>query len=170
MQKVRLTNHERADHNENERRASLEKPNVPVEIVGAESKTEDRKKESVKSILREDRGNGGGMRAKDRGVNTETQRRAMARESNRRSVRIGAGLSWEVGKVRSSNEASNDRGAKGPEFKGNVGRSQSAEIDMSLTTPPSVRELQVALYVKAKAKPAYRFYALYNKNIIDKTC
>ena len=27
---------------------------------------------------------------------------------------------------------------------------------MSLTTPPSVRELQRALYVKAKAKPAYR--------------
>ena len=44
-----------------------------------------------------------------------------------------------VGKVHSSKEASNDRGAKGPEFKGNAGRSQSAEIDMSLTTPPSVR-------------------------------
>ena len=68
-----------------------------------------------------------------------------------------------VGKVHNSKEASNDRGAKGPEFKGNAGRSQSAEIDMSLTTPPSVRELQVGLYVKAKAKPAYRFYALYDK-------
>ena len=67
------------------------------------------------------------------------------------------------GEVRSSVEASNDRGAKGPRFKGNAGSSQNREIGVSLTTPPKVRELQRAWYAKAKAKPAYRFYALYDK-------
>jgi hypothetical protein len=53
-----------------ERRASLEKPNVPVEIVGASRRPKPAREESVKSILREDRGSGGGMCAKDKGVNT----------------------------------------------------------------------------------------------------
>ena len=66
--------------------------------------------------------------------------------------------------VRSSAEASNDRGAKGrPQFKGNAGSSQNREIGVSLTTPAKVRELQRALYAKAKANPAYRFYALHDK-------
>jgi RNA-directed DNA polymerase len=34
---------------------------------------------------------------------------------------------------------------------------------VSLRTPPKVRELQRALYAKAKANSAYRFYALYDK-------
>ena len=34
---------------------------------------------------------------------------------------------------------------------------------MNLATPESVRKLQRALYAKAKANPAYRFYALYDK-------
>jgi len=34
---------------------------------------------------------------------------------------------------------------------------------VNLATPESVRKLQRALYAKAKANPAYRFYTLYDK-------
>src|ERR1700722_9555884 len=79
-----------------ERRASLEKPNVPVEIVGASRRPKPAREESVASILGEDRGSGGGMRAKDRGVNTGDPAQCFgASPSNRRSARIGAGLNWE---------------------------------------------------------------------------
>ena len=79
-----------------ERRVSLEKPNVPVEIVGARRRPKSGREESVKSIFREDRGSGGGMCAKDRRVNTGDPAQCKGKgPSNRRSARIGAGLSWE---------------------------------------------------------------------------
>jgi len=79
-----------------ERRASLEKPNVPVENVGANRRPKPGREESVESIFREDRGSGGGMCAKDKGVNTgDPAQCGGASHGNRRSARIGAGLSWE---------------------------------------------------------------------------
>jgi RNA-directed DNA polymerase len=69
-----------------------------------------------------------------------------------------------VGEVRSSEEASNDRGAKGPQFQGNVTSGQRAEIDAK-RLPPQIKlwKLQEALHAKAKGNPKYRFYALYDK-------
>ena len=79
-----------------ERRASLEKPNVPVENVGANRRPKPGREESVESIFREDRGSGGGMCVKDKGVNTgDPAQCGGASHGNRRSARIGAGLSWE---------------------------------------------------------------------------
>jgi hypothetical protein len=79
-----------------ERRVSLEKPNVPVENVGASRRPKPGREESVESIFREDRGNGGGMCVKDKGVNTGGPAQSGgASHGNRRSARIGAGLNWE---------------------------------------------------------------------------
>lgn len=65
-----------------------------------------------------------------------------------------------VGEVHSSEEPSNERGAKGPQFQGNVTSGKRAEIGKSL--PPQIKlwELQEALHAKAKGNPSYRFYAL----------
>ena len=68
-----------------------------------------------------------------------------------------------VGEVHSSEEPRNERGAKGPQFQGNVTSGKRAEIGESL--PPQIKlwELQETLHAKAKGNPSYRFYALYGK-------
>ena len=52
---------------------------------------------------------------------------------------------------------------KGPWFKVNARRGESREIGVSLVPPETVRKLQTALGAKAKGRPEYRFYALYDK-------
>jgi hypothetical protein len=66
-----------------------------------------------------------------------------------------------VGEVHNSEEARNERGAKEPQFQGNVTSGKRAEIGESL--PFKLWELQEALHAKAKGNPSYRFYALYDK-------
>ena len=68
-----------------------------------------------------------------------------------------------VGEVHSSEEPSNDRGVKGPQFPGDVTSGKRAESGASL--PPQIKlwELQETLHAKAKGNPKYRFYALYDK-------
>lgn len=68
-----------------------------------------------------------------------------------------------VGEVRSSEEASNDRGAKGPWLQGNQSSGERAESDESLTPPDKLWELQEKLHAKAKENPERRFHALYDK-------
>jgi hypothetical protein len=85
------------------------------------------------------------------------ERRESSQPENR-EVRSRA--EWGVGEVHSSEESSNDRGAKGPQFKFNAEAARAWEIGVSLTTPTKVRQLQRALYAKAKANPTYRFYGL----------
>jgi hypothetical protein len=97
MQKVRLSESASVQTTmKTERRASLEKPNVPVENVGANRRPKSGREESVASIFREDRGSGGGMCAKDRGVNMGDPTQCLgASPSNQRSARIRAGLRRE---------------------------------------------------------------------------
>jgi len=69
----------------------------------------------------------------------------------------------EVGEVNSSEEAVNHRGAKGPQFQGDVTSKDRAGIGESLPPPIKLWELREALHAKAKGNPSYRFYALYDK-------
>jgi RNA-directed DNA polymerase len=106
------------------------------------------------------RSSGDGMCAKENSRNTgDPERWCKPTEAPRGADQVGPG----VGEAHSSEEASNDRGAKGPQFQGNITSGNRAEIGASL--PPQIKlwELQETLHAKAKGNPGYRFYALYDK-------
>jgi group II intron reverse transcriptase/maturase len=67
------------------------------------------------------------------------------------------------GEARSSEDACNERRAKGPQFQGNVTSEARAGIGESLATPEKLWKLQETLRAKAKGNPACRFYSLYDK-------
>ena len=93
---------------------------------------------------------------------TRETRLGEGRELNRRPAR-GGRAETGVGEVHNSEEARNERGAKEPQFQGNVTSGKRAEIGESLPPPFKLWELQEALHAKAKGNPSYRFYALYDK-------
>ena len=111
----------------------------------------------------------GVRRSSDEGMNTEEIRRNTGDPNSwggndpTQAPRGDEAMRAGVGEVHSSKEPSNERGAKGPQFQGNVTSSKRAEIGASL--PPQIKlwELQEALHAKAKGNPSYRFYALYDK-------
>jgi RNA-directed DNA polymerase len=152
-----------------EHRASFEKGNADAEPVdfgrrlpsGGQDPSpglEDTKSERSPQGIR--RSSGDGMCAQEiRGNTGDPERWSKPTEASRGVEQVAPG----VGEAHSSKEASNDRGAKGPLFQGNETRSKRAEIGESL--PPQIKlwELQETLHAKAKGKPSYRFYALYDK-------
>lgn len=69
-----------------------------------------------------------------------------------------------VGRVHSSEETSNDRGAKGPCYKGcfnNRGESRLETTTDQRGIPEKLAQLRAKLNQKAKQEPKFRFYTLY---------
>ena len=141
-----------------EHRASFEKGNADAEPVdfgrrlpseGQEPSPGRKDTKSERSPQGIRRSSGDGMCAEEVRRNTgDPQRWCKPTEALRGVEQVATG----VGKAHSSEEASNDHGAKGPEFQGNVTSSKRAEIGVSL--PPQIKlwALQEALHAKAKGK------------------
>jgi hypothetical protein len=114
MQKVwqgRISEH--LDHNENEHRASLEKGNVDAESVILRRRPKAGREVSNTNSVRCHRGIGDGMDAKGT-TNQHGKPSAVGRETSTGDPRGSDQAARGDGEVRSSEETSNDRGAKGP--------------------------------------------------------
>ncbi len=150
-----------------EHRASFEKRNADAEPVAEgrrlaslrqipEDKQSNRSLQGVRRSIDE------GMCAKDNRRNTGDPQ-PWDRNTPTGISREREPVVAEVGEAHTSKEASNDRGAKGPWFQGNVTSKDRAEIGENLPPPTKLWELQETLHAKAKRNPKYRFYALYDK-------
>jgi hypothetical protein len=122
-----------------EHRASFEKVNADAEpvVIGRRLPSEgqdpspgrkDTKSEISPQGIR--RSSGDGMCAEEiRGNTGDPQRWCKPTEAPRGAEQVGAG----VGKAHSSEEASNDRGAKGPQFRVKANVIRARQIDENLT-------------------------------------
>ena len=96
-----------------ERRESLENINVPAELMVPWRRPPSEREASNTSTVWKHRGSGDGMSAKEQDV----KHGKPDTEGRKIPTRDPRGTGWAEsggGKVRSSDETSNDRGAKGP--------------------------------------------------------
>ena len=148
--------------NKGEHRAGLEKGNAKADsaeiggrLPGHTERVRVRAQEEVKSddrgvLVR--RGSGDGMGAKESCRNTGSARKQSVKAQ--RGIPRGTGLACVGGgEARSSEEARNERRAKGPQFQGNATSGARAEIGASLPPAEKLWKLQETLHVKSIKSP-----------------
>ena len=146
---------EHTDRNMSEHRKSLEKGNAFADLVEIQRRLRSHRKQNDKGTVRECRGSGDGMYVQETCRNTgnpPTQDNKSQTGNPRGTGRAKVG----GGQARSSEEATNSRRAKGPEFKGNDQRRDKQEIGQGLLTPRNVWELQQSLHAKVGMSPLVR--------------
>ncbi len=95
------------------------------------------------------RGSGDGMGAKESRRNTGSPGKQSVKAQT--GLPRGTGLACEGGgEARSSEDARNERRAKGPQFQGNATSGVRVESDESLPPPEKLWKLQETLHAKAK--------------------
>lgn len=157
----------------NEHRAGLEKHNADADLASlggrlarcreiARVRADQDIEQSDTSMVAIRRGSGDGMCAQEHCRNTGSPYWQSARAQTQHP-RGRAAASTDGGEARSSEDASNDRRAKGPQFQGNETSRTRVGIDACLPTPEKLWKLRTSLHAKAKGSPECRFHALYDK-------
>ena len=145
-----------------EHRAGLEKGNAKADPAGIGGRlpghTEQARVRELEEVKSDDRrvlvrrGSGDGMGAKEWCRNTGSPRKQSVKAQ--RGIPRGTGLACVGGgEARSSEEARNERRAKGPQFQGNATSGARAEIGASLPPADKLWKLQETLHAKSMKSP-----------------